>query len=176
MLVRRGLFLWLVLLLAAVLVACSPAGSGGTEPAADGQQSGHENEAADDHDDDAADHEHEEGEEEHDHEGESAGHGHGDRIPNDGATIRIVSPEDGAVFGAADEVLVEVEAEGFDLTEEGNHWHVYVDGASFGMIMGGDTDHALRNLEPGTHEISVYLSNEAHEEFEDGDTVTIVVE
>lgn len=168
MLVRRGLFLWLVLLLTAVLVACSPAGSGGTEPAASGGQ--------DDHETEAADHEHEEGEEDHEHEGESAGHGHGDRIPNNGAIIRIVSPEDGAVFSAADEVLVEVETENFDLTEEGMHWHVYVDGASFGMIMGGDTDHALRNLEPGMHKISVFLSNEAHEELEEGDEITIVVE
>lgn len=160
MLVRRRLFLWLAFLLTAMLVACSPAGSGGTEPAA-GE---HQDNAAGDHEDGGDDHD------------EAEGAGHGDRVPNDGAVVRIVSPEDGAVFNAADEVLVEVETENFDLTEEGKHWHVYVDGASFGMIVGGDTDHALRNLEPGTHEIGVYLSTDTHEELEDGDTVMITVE
>jgi hypothetical protein len=97
-------------------------------------------------------------------------------LPNNGAVIELVAPADGDVFGTADEVLVEVETENFDLAAVGNHWHVYVDGASYGMIVGGDTDHALRNLAPGEHEISVYLSTETHEELEDGDAVTITIE
>lgn len=100
-----------------------------------------------------------------------------DRIPNeDGATITITSPEEGATFGTLDQVLVEVEVENFTLGENGNHWHVYVDGVSFGMVMGGNTDQALPGLEPGEHEISVFLSIGTHEEYEDGDSVTIVVE
>jgi hypothetical protein len=31
-------------------------------------------------------------------------------------------------------------------------------------------------LEPGEHEVSVFLSIDTHEEYEDGDSVTIVVE
>lgn len=143
-----------------MLAACSPAGSGEVELAAA------EPTAADEHEEGVADHEHAEGEET-DH---SA-----NRIPNHGAAVRIISPTDGAVLGTADEVLVQVETENFDLTAAGKHWHVYVDGASYGMIMGGDTDHALRNLAPGEHEISVYLSNELHEELEDGDAVVITV-
>jgi hypothetical protein len=162
---RTRLILLMILLLTAAFVACSPSGSGGVEPTA-----GHEV------DEGEADHPHEEGEAEHEHaEGENSDHSD-NRIPNNGAAVRIVSPADGTVFGTADEVLVEVETDNFDLAAEGNHWHVYVDGASYGMIVGGDTDHALRNLEPGEHEISVYLSIGSHEEFAEGDAVVIQVE
>jgi hypothetical protein len=40
-------------------------------------------------------------------------------------------------------VAAEVGTENFDLAAEGNHWHVYVDGVSYGMITGRDVDHAL---------------------------------
>jgi hypothetical protein len=166
---RRGWFLLFVLLVTAVLVGCSPAGSGVVEPTAAPEAGEEEGEVEHGHEEGETDHEHAEGEDEdHDH---SSG-----RIPNEGAVIRIVSPADGALFTTADEVLVEVETENFDLSAEGKHWHVYVDGVSYGMIVGGDTDHALRNLEPGEREISVYLSIETHEEMEDGDAVIITVE
>lgn len=107
---------------------------------------------------------------EHEHEGE-------ERIPNpDGATITILSPADGATFAEGEEVLIEVEVENFALGEDGNHWHVYVDGSSWGMVMGGNTSEALRGLEPGTHEIETYIAGGDHIDFEDGDSVTITVE
>ena len=41
--------------------------------------------------------------------------------------------------------------------------------------MGGRTTQALRGLEPGEHEISVYLSNGGHEELMEGDAILIEV-
>lgn len=105
-------------------------------------------------------------------------HSEGDvheRVPNNGAAIRILSPADGDIFAAGDEVTVEVEVENFRLGE-GNHWHIYVDGSSWGMVMGENTDDTLRGLEAGEHEIAVYLSIDTHEELEEGDAITIVVE
>ena len=139
-----------------LFVACTSAG--GSEPAADEGTM----EEMEEMDHEEMDHEHE------------AEH---NRIPNEGgATITITSPEDGETFGTLDQVLVEVDVENFELGEDDNHWHVYVDGVSFGMVMGGNTDQALPGLEPGEHEVSVFLSIGTHEEYEDGDSVTIVVE
>lgn len=139
-------------------VACSS--SGGTEPVADDETMENMDEM-----------------EEMDHED---GDDHAEapnRVPNEGgAAITITSPEKGAIFGTLDQVLVEVDVESFALGEDGNHWHVYVDGVSFGMVMGGNTDQALPGLEPGEHEVSVFLSIDTHEEYEDGDSVIIVVE
>ena len=59
--------------------------------------------------------------------------------------------------------------------EDGNHWHVYVNGSSWGMVMGRNTSEIVRGLEPGEHQIEVYLSLESHEELEDGDGVTITI-
>lgn len=155
----RSLLLFGLLFAGLVLTACNSAG--GTEPAADEETM--ENMEEMDHDEmEGMDDEHAE---------------QPNRIPNEGgAAITITSPEEGATFGTLDQVLVEVEVENFVLGENGNHWHVYVDGVSFGMVMGGNTDQALPGLEPGEHEVSVFLSIETHEEYEDGDSVTIVVE
>lgn len=124
---------------------------------------------------DASEMEHEEGadhEDDHEHEHDE---GQVQRVPNEGAIIRIISPEDGETFAAGEQVLVEVEVEGFDLAQEGNHWHVYVDGTSWGMVMGANTDQPLTGLEPGEHEIAVFLSIDTHEELEEGDAVKITV-
>lgn len=123
-------------------------------------------------------HEHDEGNPTHSHDDEehddSEPHG---RIPNEnGAAIRITAPTDGAVFQHGDQIVVEVETENFDLSQEGYHWHVYVDGSSWGMIMGGRANHVLNGVEPGEHEISAYLSIPSHEEYEDGHRVMITVQ
>lgn len=115
-------------------------------------------------------------------EGETSAQGHDraetevKRIPNDGAVIRIVSPEDGASFEAGTDVRVVVEFDHFDLSDEGNHWHVYLDGQSRGMIMGGMTDAVLRDLEPGQHELSAYMSvGKFHDELEDAAVASITI-
>lgn len=107
---------------------------------------------------------------------EGDGHG-GSRIPNpDGAVIRILSPADGATFQAGEDIVVEVEIDNFEIGVDGNHWHVYVDGSSWGMVMGQNYDEVIRAIESGTHEITAYLAGGDHIEFEDGSKITITVE
>lgn len=101
--------------------------------------------------------------------------GHGDRIPNNGAAIEIVSPADGAVFNSGDSIVVEIAVTNFLLGENGNHWHILVDGASFGMITGIANDFILRGLEPGSHQIEVVLANGDHQDLQDGDIIAIEV-
>jgi len=103
-------------------------------------------------------------------------HEHSDeRVPNNGAVIRVVSPEDGASFAHGEDIVVEVEIENFELNVDGSHWHVYVDGVSFGMVVGDTTTQVLRNLEPGEHLIQAYLAGGDHIELEDPGMVTITV-
>lgn len=101
--------------------------------------------------------------------------GHGDRIPNNGAVVRIISPTAGETFAYGDQVVVEIETENFPLGEDGNHWHLYVNGDSWGMVMGANNSDVLRGLAPGEHEISVYLSIATHEDLAEGDAVMITV-
>ena len=44
-----------------------------------------------------------------------------------------------------------IDTENFELGVDDNHWHVYVNGESFGMVMGTNTDQVIRNL--GQHEL-----------------------
>jgi hypothetical protein len=160
---------WLAWLLAALLalslgVACAPTPSDTTSP----------DNAAGEHDEESEGGEHsEEGAS-----GEGGEHDEGEsetmRIPNEGAVVRIVSPSDGSIYGEGEEVVVQIEVENSAL-EEG-HWHILVDGSSWGMVMGGNSDEVLRGLEPGEHDIEVFLSNSDHVELEQGDRVTIVVQ
>jgi hypothetical protein len=120
--------------------------------------------------------EHEESEHESEHDEEESEHDEEERIPNDGSSIRILDPTDGATFAEGDEVLIEVNVSDFALGEDGNHWHIYVDGTSGAMVVGGRTTEALRGLEPGERKIEVYLTGGDHVELEDGDSITIMVE
>jgi len=60
-----------------------------------------------------------------------------DRLPNDGAVIRIISPSDGATFMKGEDIVIEVEVENFELSTEGSHWHLYVDGNTWSQVVGG---------------------------------------
>lgn len=97
------------------------------------------------------------------------------RVPNQGAVIRIISPEAGAMIAPGQEIKVEIETANFELGTNGNHWHVLVDDRSPRMIMGAMTETSLPGLEPGRHEISAYLSNGQHEELEEGAVVIVTV-
>ncbi len=164
-------FIMVMLLLAAFLAACG--GNAGSEPAASDDSESMEEM---DHDDmENMDHDDDDDMEEMDHDHEAMDD-EVNRIPNEGAVIHITSPASGDTFNAGDQVLVEVEVENFDLGSGENHWHVYIDGSSWGMVMGGNTDQPLAGLEPGEHEIAVYLSIDTHEEMEDGDSILITID
>ncbi len=97
------------------------------------------------------------------------------RIPNEGAVINIISPADAASFSSGEDIVIEVKVEDFDLTVDGAHWHLYVDGSVYAQVLEGPTKEVIRGLEPGDHEIEVYLGLPTHEELEDGSTITITV-
>lgn len=114
----------------------------------------------------------------HDHEMDhEMDHEHSDeKLPNDGASIEITSPAGGDTFAEGDEITVDVTIDSFELDSDGSHWHVYVDGESWGMVTGGRTSEVLRGVEAGEHEISVFMATGEHIELEEGDSITITVE
>ncbi len=146
------LTLLLALFLLLFAAACGRATSGG--------------DATDEHDNGLTSDEHED---EAEHEEEA-------RVPNNGAVIQIISPAEGATFSSSDSIVVEVEVTNFTLGENGNHWHVTVDGVSYGMVTGTANDTILRGLEPGEHLIEAILANGEHQDLQDGDSITITIE
>ena len=162
----KNLVLLLVLITAVFLAACSGETTDDDHADMDMNQNGMEM--------DTNDHEHDmENMDDHEHMEEE--HMMVDRIPNEGAVIRLVSPADGATFAATDEVTVGIETEQATIGPDDYHWHIYIDDASWGMVMGQNMTQVLRGIEPGTHKLEVYLSNQAHEELQDGDGITIEV-
>lgn len=152
----RILALLLTLFLLAFTAACA-ASTGGSDD--------HDSGVTDHEHEDAADHEHEDG----------AEHAEDMPVPNNGALIEIISPADGATFSSSDNIVVEIAVTNFALGEDGNHWHVAVDDATYGMITGVAHDTVLRGLEPGEHTISVVLANGKHQNLEGGDAITIEI-
>jgi hypothetical protein len=162
---NKLILLLLFFLTSAIFTACTTASPDEAAEEEMGEMEGMEHDDEMEHDEEMG----HEDEDDHDHSAE--------RIPNEGgAAIFIISPEDGATFPHGEQIIVEVGFENFSLSETGNHWHVYVDGESWGMVMGGNTEQPLTGVDPGEHEIAVYISIESHEEYEDGDVIHIVVE
>jgi hypothetical protein len=98
-------------------------------------------------------------------------HNH-ERIPANGASVKIVSPTDGEVLDR-DNVIVRVETTNWPLGEEGHHWHLYVNGKEQGMSQGNAPALQARDLLPGDNVIEVTLSNELHQELDTTDKITI---
>ena len=100
------------------------------------------------------------------------------RLPNEnGASILIVSPASSSVHPEGRAIELVVAVENFALGgEANNHWHIYLDGENWGMIFGEQTSYELFGVTPGEHEISVYLANNEHVEYADGDTILLTVE
>ncbi len=160
--------LFIVLTAFLLLVACTSSGT--EEDASHDHEEGSNGEM--EHMEEGEEMEGMENDEDMDHEHDDD---HGDRIPNeDDSKITIISPESGAMSDG--NVVIEVEIENFELANEGSHWHVYVDGVSYGMVMGQNFDQPLNGLEPGHHTIEAYLANGDHQEFQDGASVEIMVE
>lgn len=94
-------------------------------------------------------------------------------VPNNGAEVRILTPEDGAVVQSEAGIVITIETTNFTIGEDGNHWHIYYDGTPI-MVIGGKA-FVMQNLSPGEHEIEVYLSLGTHEDLENGDKISITV-
>ncbi|MEM7333632.1 MAG: hypothetical protein AAF490_16200 [Chloroflexota bacterium] len=185
-------YILLTLLISLIFVGAACSSAGGSEPAVnesteemeemeemeDGESMEgmeHDDDSTEhmDHDDDSMehmDHDDEHSDHDHDHDDDSA------RIMNDGATIAITSPATGDTFAFGEQIILEIDVDNFELGADGNHWHVYIDGSSWGMVLGGNLDQPLVGLEPGQHMIEAYLANGDHQELMQGSTVMIVVE
>ncbi len=167
--IKKNLLLSLFLIFSLLLFAACSSDSTDNSNSEEGTTSGEEHEM---------EHEEEgEHEMEHEHEMEEGEHEHSEeRIANpDGAAISITSPADDATFAEGDEIIIEVQVDNFALGEDGNHWHVYVDGTSWGMVMGSNTSQALNGVEAGEHVVEVYLAGGDHIEFEEGSSIHITV-
>jgi hypothetical protein len=99
------------------------------------------------------------------------GHNH-ERIPANGAAVKIVAPEHNAVLDR-DSVIVRVETSNWPLGEEGHHWHLYVNGKEQGMSQGNNPALQARDLQPGDNIIEVVLSNELHQELNAADMIAV---
>ena len=100
-----------------------------------------------------------------------ADHGHGERIPANGAAVKIIAPEHNAVLDR-DNVIVRVETTNWPLGE-GKHWHLYVNGTEQGMSQGNAPALQARDLQPGDNIIEVTLSNERHQELNATDMIAV---
>jgi hypothetical protein len=109
---------------------------------------------------------HEEGAPEADHD-----HGHGERLPANGAAVKIIAPQHNAVLDR-DSVIVRVETTSWPLGE-GKHWHLYVNGKEQGMSQGSAAALQARDLQPGENIIEVTLSNELHQELNATDMIAV---
>ncbi len=89
-------------------------------------------------------------------------------------TIQIVAPADGAEFSVGQDVLVEVAVQNAVLGQDA-HWHLAVDGGEAMMVVGTINTERLRDLAPGEHILTVFLSNMNHEDIADPVSITINV-
>ena len=90
-------------------------------------------------------------------------HDHGARIDANGAAVKIVSPQDGAVLDRTT-VIVRVETTNWPLGEDERHWHLRVNGTEQGMSQGNAQALQARDLQPGENTIEAVLSNKLHQE------------
>lgn len=101
-------------------------------------------------------------------------HDHGERIDAGSATVRIISPADGAALDT-NNVIVRVETTNWDLGE-GKHWHLYVNGQEQGMSQGGSYTLQARDLLLGANTLEAVLSNELHQELNATHRITVTVQ
>jgi len=99
-------------------------------------------------------------------------HDHGERIPANGASVKIIAPEHNVVLDR-DSVIVRVETTNWPLGETGHHWHLYVNGQEQGMSQGNSPALQARDLQPGENTLEVVLSNELHQELNATDKITV---
>ena len=101
-------------------------------------------------------------------------HDHGARLEAQGASVKIVSPQAGAVL-EHNAVIVRVETTHWPLGE-GKHFHLYVNGQEQGMSQGSNPSLQARDLQPGENTLEVVLSNDLHQELNATDKIVVRVE
>jgi hypothetical protein len=90
---------------------------------------------------------------------------------SDAPSIRIVQPASPVVYGSA--VTVAIQAENFDVTSEGRHWHLWVNGQLQGMVY---QPTAIIDLAPGTYTLCASLGNADHADIGMPSGIQITVE
>ena len=101
-------------------------------------------------------------------------HDHGERVPAGDASIRIVSPADGAML-QDNSAIVKVETTNWPLGE-GKHWHLYVNGQEQGMSQGSSPSLQARDLLTGANVLEAVMSNELHQELDAVAKIIVQVE
>lgn len=101
-------------------------------------------------------------------------HDHGARLEAQGASVKIVSPQAGAVL-ENNAVIVRVETTNWPLGE-GKHFHLYVNGQEQGMSQGSNPSLQARDLQPGENTLEVVLSNDLHQELNATDKIVVRVQ
>jgi hypothetical protein len=90
-------------------------------------------------------------------------HDHGARIDANGAAVKILSPQNGAVLDRPT-VIVRVETTNWPLGEDERHWHLRVNDKEQGMSQGNAPALQASDLQPGENVIEAVLSNKLHQE------------
>lgn len=75
----------------------------------------------------------------------------------DAPSIRIVQPRSGVIFGET--LTIAIDTPNFDVTAEGRHWHLWVNGQLQGMVY---QPTAIIDLPPGDYQICASLGNSDH--------------
>jgi hypothetical protein len=75
----------------------------------------------------------------------------------DAPTVRLAQPSSDVIYGSA--VTIAIETENFDVTSEGRHWHLWVNGQLQGMVY---QPTAIIDLAPGNYTICASLGNTDH--------------
>ncbi len=75
----------------------------------------------------------------------------------DAPTIELLSPTTETIYGSA--VTVSIKANNYDVTSEGRHWHLWINGQLQGMVY---QPMAIIDLDPGTYTLCVSLGNTQH--------------
>lgn len=89
----------------------------------------------------------------------------------DSPTIQLLSPTTETIYGSA--VTVNIQANNYDVTSEGRHWHLWVNGQLQGMVY---QPTAIIDLAPGVYTLCVSLGNTQHADIGMPDGVRVTVE
>ena len=85
-------------------------------------------------------------------------------------TLRIVQPTTEEVYGSA--VTIQIQTHNFDVTANGQHWHLWVNGTLTGMVY---QPTAIIDLNPGTYTICASLGTSQHADIGMPDGIRLTV-